>query len=118
MSDPIRHFRELADQALAAGKPCTLWWLSFCDGSRPEGSQFLGVSIVRGLDPHAVDERVAMASALSESHRQGCNPGGEVQATPLPPVSLELLAAKWLNRLLTKAEAQACDRETAPKARA
>jgi hypothetical protein len=52
-----------------------LWWLSFVDPHRPEGTRFLGVALV---------EAETMADALRRAWRSGCNPGGEVEAYELP----------------------------------
>lgn len=80
----------------------SLWWLSFVDTAlaraqgdgQPGGTGFLGVAIVAGA---------TVAAAVREAHRLGCNPGGEVQAYgPFPAGSLPL---QWLNRILTKEEA-------------
>jgi hypothetical protein len=48
----------------------TRWWLSFADATRPAGSQFLGICIVRAVD---------MVSAIKVAHALGINPGGEVR---------------------------------------
>jgi hypothetical protein len=53
----------------------TLWWLSFVDPHRPEGTRFLGVALV---------EAETMADALRRAWSSGCNPGGEVEAYELP----------------------------------
>lgn len=45
----------------------TYWWLSFADGDRPAGAQFLGACIVQA---HGCFE------AVRESHRLKINPGG------------------------------------------
>lgn len=51
-----------------------LWWLSFCDTSRAEGSQFLGGCVVRAA---------SFLDAVQESWAQGCNPGGECRGVPV-----------------------------------
>ena len=48
----------------------TLFWLSFCDATRPQGQQFLGVIITRAADH---------LSAIQKTHKLGINPGGEVR---------------------------------------
>jgi hypothetical protein len=72
------------------------FWLSFADPGRPKGTQFLGVAIVNADD---------FLAAVRKAHALGINPGGEVQGfeTPLLP------AAKYLDRLLTKEEAEKAD---------
>ena len=53
----------------------SLYWLSFADGKLPNGSQFLGGAFVRAK---------TMAEALRDAHRDGINPGGEVQSIHCP----------------------------------
>ncbi len=79
------------------------WWLSFCDTRRPEGSQFLGASIVEGGDN--------IGEAITLAHLLGCNPGGEVQGFPVPDVAAARVSGKWRHRLLTRAECEAFDTE-------
>lgn len=68
------------------------FWLSFCDPKKPEGEQFLGVSIVEA--PH-------FTLAAPTAWTLGCNPCGEVQITELPPdVDFH---ASWLGRLIDRA---------------
>lgn len=52
------------------------WWLSFADGSLPEGSQFLGAAVVGPADN--------IVGAIRLAHEKKCNPGGEVLAVQLP----------------------------------
>ena len=47
----------------------TLWWLSFADDEKPEGTQFLGVVIAEEDD---------FIGAVQECHARSCNPGGQV----------------------------------------
>lgn len=72
------------------------FWLSFADPGRPKGTQFLGVAIVVADD---------FLTAVRKAHALGINPGGEVQGagTALLP------ASKYLDRLLTKEEAEKAD---------
>lgn len=78
------------------------WWLSFCDGHLPKGSQFLGACIVEGDD---------VAEAAREAWARGCNPGGEVMGGPIDP-RIEV-PWKWTNRLLTRKECEQFDAEFA-----
>ncbi len=48
----------------------TWWWLSFADGSRPVGKQFLGACIV---GPAESEMGAHMLAGM-----YGCNPGGEI----------------------------------------
>lgn len=67
----------------------TWWWLSFADGRRARGDQFLGGVYVRADN---------MIAAVNAAHRLGINPGGEVQGVDLdhvPPADAQ-------NRLLSK----------------
>ena len=79
----------------------TLWWLSFCDEEKPEGSRLLGVSLVEGED---------FLPAVLNAHRLGCNPGGQVLGLPFPEAKAALVGASWKNRLLSRAEAEAVDK--------
>ena len=82
-----------------AGAEAPWWWLSFCDGTRPAGSQFLGAVCVRGFD---------IGSASMEAHARGCNPGGEVMGIEGPPDFAP--PDGFTNRLLTRAECEEFDR--------
>jgi hypothetical protein len=50
------------------------FWLSFCDVTKPKGSQFLGACIVSAND---------IESAVQKSWILGINPGGEVACVEL-----------------------------------
>lgn len=69
------------------------WWLSFADGSLPEGQQFLGVAIMQGYTIEAV---------ITESHLSGINPGGEIQYVQIPEEHIP--EEQYRNRLLTGKE--------------
>lgn len=77
-----------------------LYWLSFADGARPTGQQFLGVAIVEAQSFH---------EAVLASHGHGINPGGEVHGTQVPEGNEHLFPEDHKWRLLTKAEAVALD---------
>lgn len=68
-----------------------MYWLSFCDGDLPKGSQFLGVVIAPGND---------LKEALRWCWRHEVNPGGEVGAVeisddaPVPPEFRGILLQK------------------------
>lgn len=104
------------------------WWLSFCDGDKPEGEQFLGVAIVDVTEDDAntvhdlVTRRRAMhglppaergvewmAAAVERSHFTGCNPGGEVACLRIDeaPEFAAHDATLPRNRLLSKSELEA-----------
>lgn len=51
------------------------FWLSFADGDRPKGQQFLGVIVVRAL---------YFELAVARTHELGINPGGEVAGMEIP----------------------------------
>jgi len=52
-----------------------LWWMSFCDITRPKGKRNIGVIITKAK---------GMAHAIAKAHKLGINPGGEVQACQIP----------------------------------
>jgi len=76
-----------------------VFWLSFCDGERPKGQQFLGACIVdvtaveadeAAIDvmlmfPHAQPNSEWIAAASRKAHRLGCNPGGEMASMEIDP---------------------------------
>ena len=73
-----------------------LFWLSFADPGRPEGTQFLGVAIIQGS---------TLAAAITRSHLLKVNPGGQVGI--LGPIEAEYIAPEWRDRLLSAAEIDA-----------
>lgn len=91
----------------------TLFWLSFVDPDRPKGTQFLGACIVRGVCTGiaTIDMDVAIRAAWT----LGCNPGGAVQATPIPEAAEEHIDPKWIGRLLSREECEALDHEMKAK---
>lgn len=78
------------------------FYLSFCDTTKPAGTQFLGGIYVKGWE---------IGEALTRSHLLGINPGGEVQFVgPLPHSKLvEMVREEDRERLLTKEEVTAND---------
>lgn len=78
--------------------PDVFFWLSFADGDRPKGSQFLGVALVSA--PGFIE-------AVRLTHHLGINPGGEVQIMPIPPH--HAVPVEYQNRLLTREECAAVD---------
>ncbi len=97
---------EVLEQVLATHSAFDCcWWLSFCDGSRPKGSQFLGVAIIPGV---ATDDPFGgIGAATATAHILGCNPGGEVSGYPHVPQ--RYWPAGTIGKLLTKEEALAAD---------
>jgi hypothetical protein len=79
-----------------------MMWLSFCDPKRGKGYRFLGACIVPG---NSVPLGARIANVL------GCNPGGEVMGHLIPEDRIPLINAKWMNRLLNRAECAEMDRE-------
>jgi hypothetical protein len=81
------------------------FWLSFVDGDRAPGQQFLGVAIVDITDeeaaealvevqakfPHARDGSEWLAAASRKAHLMACNPGGEMLSVELLPEHAESL---------------------------
>ena len=76
--------------------PQRWWWLSFADPELPEGSQFLGVAIVKATE---------LVTATLVAHMHGCNPGGQVLGQTIPN-HLPEPPPGMTYRLLTKAEAE------------
>lgn len=74
----------------------TWFYMSFADSSLPTGTQFLGGCYV---------EADSLPEALTWTHAEGVNPGGEVQVHELPADAVEEnvpVADRF--RLLTRAE--------------
>lgn len=93
-------------QTFVAGDVLTLvddtwWWLSFADGKRPVGQQFLGVVLVRAPE---------FTLAVMATHRLGVNPGGEVCGTEFTGDGLEDVLQRYAGRLLSKDECAEFDR--------
>ena len=84
-----------------------LIWLSFADGDRPKGEQFLGACIVPGHD---------VISGVMHAWRLKCNPGGEAVAQLIPREMRAIIGEKWIGRLLSRAECAEFDREIAEQA--
>jgi hypothetical protein len=94
------------------------FWLSFVDGTKPEGQRFLGVCIVEVTDEDAADAKAIIddqfpqhaegaewiAAATRKAWLTGCNPGGEIATSDIteatPPEGVDLP----LHRLLQKPE--------------
>jgi len=79
-----------------------MFWLSFCDASRPEGEKFLGACLVSAGD---------VTAAAAEASARGINPGGEVLGVMVEPDSAKIIPATWMNRLLSREECGAFDKE-------
>lgn len=67
------------------------WWLSFADGEKPKGEQFLGACLVQGA---------TLPDAIKEAWRLKINPGGEVMSGELGGYPVDV-PEKWANRLLS-----------------
>jgi hypothetical protein len=78
----------------------TLYWLSFADARRPKGTQFLGACIVTAD---------GFGEAMTTSWLTGCNPGGEVRGTGLPPEYSAKVPPSYIGRLLDPSECEALD---------
>lgn len=49
------------------------WWISYCDATKPEGEQFLGAVIVRGVCMHdAADNAGKIEGVPTEGCPRGC----------------------------------------------
>jgi len=74
------------------------FWLSFCDGERPKGEQFLGGCLVDVTEddaaeallfiqqqfPNAQPGSEWIGAASRKAHQLGCNPGGEMVSIEIP----------------------------------
>lgn len=78
------------------------FYLSFCDASRPAGTQFLGACIVRASH---------LMEAVQVAHLLGINPGGEVLGYPIPVFFLTAARAVDypIEKLLTRPELEELD---------
>lgn len=83
------------------------FWLSFCDGSRPKGQQFLGVSVVDVTEEEAVDAALErpygdrwVVAACKKAWAMECNPGGSMMSAEMTS-DLDKLPR---NRLMQAAE--------------
>jgi len=77
----------------------SLWWLSFADGTRPDGDQLLGIAIVEAAD---------LGTAIKASWALDCNPGGEVKGMWCDPAMVERLSFSLpVGKLLGPTEARA-----------
>lgn len=91
------------------------FWMSFCDGRRPEGSQFLGACVIDVTGEEANDAKIDVllpfpfaqpdsewiAAATAKAHRLGCNPGGEIAFVEVPrdhPVSAVYVRGVLMDR--------------------
>ncbi len=77
------------------------WWLSFCDASLPEGSQFLGVVICQGN---------SLRAAMNAAWAHKANPGGEVEGYMIPKDMMDLLPDHLRNIRLNKEQAMEIDK--------
>lgn len=91
-----KQHRDCAEPHRPAAK---IFWMSFCDGDRPEGQQFLGACIISVSAAEAEDCMVDMllrfpfaqpdaewiAAATKKAWALGCNPGGEIATHEIPP---------------------------------
>lgn len=77
----------------------TLWWLSFVDRSRPNGDQFVGACIV-SIPSTITNLELGMSLAVRESHRSGCNPGGEVAGRTIAEEHALRIGREWIGVLL------------------
>lgn len=83
------------------------WWLCFTDDKKPEGEQFLGVTIV--LAP-------TLEIAIKVASSRGANPGGEVHAN-IVPLEWDNPPPTMAASLLTRREADDLTRVWDPQKR-
>lgn len=103
-----------------------VFWLSFCDPERAEGSQFLGACMVdvTGEEAEAAAIEVMLrfpfaqegaewiTAATRKAHSLGCNPGGEI-ATAEVPLNNHMLKHYQLGVLMDRATVERIDAEIA-----
>ena len=83
-----------------SSEPLAWWWLSFADGERPKGQQFLGACLVQAQ---------GLLGATLAARLLGLNPGGEVKGVGPIPTDTEFPPG-WTNRLLNREECAEFDR--------
>lgn len=97
------------------------FWLSFCDGDKPEGQQFLGACIVDVTDKEAAESLIDLrlrfpkaregaewiAAASRKAHCTHCNPGGEMMSADVTDAPVEELARYPRHALMSKAQLEA-----------
>lgn len=67
------------------------WWLSFADDTKPQGSQWLGCTVVCAPD---------FMAAILRAHMLRINPGGQVAGWPVAPVGVPPPPAALRNKLV------------------
>lgn len=80
-------------------------WLSFADGKRPRGSQFLGALIAPQDD---------ILCAVQWAWETGLNPSGEVMSNRIDPYVAEHIPEKYKGRLLNKDDIRQFDIDLEP----
>lgn len=79
----------------------SLYYMSFCDVTRPTGQQFLGATLVEAAGP---------TEAHVEATLRGLNPGGEIALVHIEVDSLDALPGRgrsYLNRFVPREEVMA-----------
>ncbi len=108
------------------------YWLSFCDGDRPKGQQFLGALVVDVTDAEAeaarieIDQRFPqhapeaewIAAAARKAWQHGCNPGGEIATVRIDDAEHFATMSPRYPRLhlLSRADVAAIDAAAQPEA--
>ena len=97
-----------------------LYWLSFCNMDKPEGSRFAGACIVEApytgdsLEARRADNEMVLRAAW----RHKCNPGGEVQSMRFPDEAAALIPEAFKYVLMSKERCDQFDRLMAEKTKA
>jgi hypothetical protein len=110
LDDPTAFAERVAEVAAQERENPTLtWWLSFADGKRPKGEQFLGVVIVDGC--HGI-----VHARMEMTFHGVSSPGGEIQGfgfdpTMGPPDQVTALAKLPRLTLLSKDDLEAAGME-------
>ena len=124
-----KKWRAKHDNCKAADRPASkTFWMSFCDPDKPKGQQFLGACVIDVTREEADEAQIDVmlrfpfaqpgadwiAAATRKAHELGCNPGGEIMTTDVPPEN-PLLAHYQRGVLYDRATIERIDAEIARK---
>lgn len=102
--------------------PRGYWYLSFADGERPKGTQFLGAVILEDAPDTPIPDFAAgkehddLARVITMSHVLGLNPGGGVAAVYVEKEEAPACIVRYTNRLLSREDLAKMDDEAEAEA--